>query len=227
MKHRGPGLGEAARSVWGKTDRTGTSPAGWLPLWRHLADSADVAGHLWDHWLSASVRRLVEAKPSEDTAAKELKADGFRLDGVAAPGVPPIGWLSGGVGEVDDRAGQGHVRDTDGESVEVLLLVRSPDGLVLPPWIEGGGVPVPIGSVPPWPLPRRIARCTLPLPRAMTSDAVLAELGLRNDLRAWQASHWLAGELVLDVDADGWAALAGFELEYDVDEGLRVTRATA
>ena len=41
-----PKLGDAARSVWGKTDRKGTSPVGWLPLWRHLADTADVAGRL-------------------------------------------------------------------------------------------------------------------------------------------------------------------------------------
>src|SRR5947199_106031 len=53
----GPKLGDTARSVWGKTDRKGTSPVGWLPLWRHLADSADVAGRLWDHWLSPAVQR--------------------------------------------------------------------------------------------------------------------------------------------------------------------------
>ncbi|MEK8106496.1 hypothetical protein NKG94_16990 [Micromonospora sp. M12] len=83
--------------------------------------------------------------------------------------MPLISWLSGGVAGADDRTAQGHVRDTDGETLEVLLLVRTPDGLVLPPWIDGGAVPVPTTSVPRWPLPRMIARCTLPLPRAMTA----------------------------------------------------------
>ncbi|MBX7267376.1 CRISPR-associated endonuclease Cas3'' [Micromonospora sp. Llam7] len=172
-----------------------------------------------------------EAKQRDEIIAKELKADGFRLAGVAEPGVPLIGWLSGGVGNADDRAAQGHVRDTDAESLEVLLLVRTSDGLILPPWIDGGGVVVPTGSVPRWPLPRMIARCTLPLPRAMTAadviDDVIAELERRTDLTAWQDSPWLAGELVLDVDPAGNATVAGFDLHYDPHEGLRVTRAAS
>jgi CRISPR-associated helicase Cas3/CRISPR-associated endonuclease Cas3-HD len=31
----------------------------WNPLWRHLYDSADVAGRLWDRWLPDSVRSLI------------------------------------------------------------------------------------------------------------------------------------------------------------------------
>ncbi|AZK98097.1 MULTISPECIES: CRISPR-associated helicase/endonuclease Cas3 [Streptomyces] len=54
------GLGERltgpVRSVWAKHDR---DTEGWLPLWRHMADSAAVAGLLWDHWLPANVRKLV------------------------------------------------------------------------------------------------------------------------------------------------------------------------
>ncbi|MBQ1024914.1 CRISPR-associated endonuclease Cas3'' [Micromonospora sp. C95] len=171
-----------------------------------------------------------EAKQRDEIATKESKADSFRLAGVAEPGVPLIGWLSGGVGDADERVAQGHVRDTDAETLEVLLLVRAPQGLILPPWIDGGGVTVPTGSLPRWPLPRMIARCTLPLPRAMTAagivDEVIAELEQRNDLRAWQDSPWLAGELVLDIDPNGIASVAGFELHYDPDEGLRTTRTT-
>ncbi|WP_433533004.1 CRISPR-associated helicase Cas3' [Micromonospora sp. CA-263727] len=170
-----------------------------------------------------------ETKQRDEIAAKELKADGFRLAGVAEPGVPLIGWLSGGVGNADDRAAQGHVRDTDADSLEVLLLVRTADGLALPPWIDGGGVVVPTSSVPRWPLPRLIARCTLPLPRSMTTadvvDEVIAELEQRTDLGAWQAEPWLAGELVLDIEEGGSTTLAGFELHYDPGEGLRVSRA--
>ncbi|MFI7609305.1 CRISPR-associated helicase Cas3' [Micromonospora sp. NPDC049366] len=170
-----------------------------------------------------------EAKQRDDFTAKELKADSFRLGSVDAPGVPLIGWLAGGIAGTNDRAAQGHVRDTDAESLEVLLLVRTPDGLVLPPWIDGGGVLVPTSSTPRWPLPRQIARCTLPLPPAMTAsdvvDEVIADLERRIDVSGWQDSHWLAGELVLDIGTDGTASVAGFDLHYDPTEGLRVTRA--
>jgi len=182
-----------------------------------------------ESWQPAMVE--AEARLRDDIVAKELKADGFRLAEVAERGVPLIGWLSGGVGNADEHTARGHVRDTDGESLEVLLLVRTPNGLILPPWIDGGGIAVPTGSVPRWPLPRQIARCTLPLPRTMTAadviDEVIAELERRTDVSAWQDSHWLAGELVLDLDADGRATVAGFDLHYDPDEGLRVTRADA
>jgi CRISPR-associated endonuclease/helicase Cas3 len=50
------GLSRAARSVWAKHDRDSD---GWLPLWRHMADSGAVAGLLWDRWVPVQVRRLL------------------------------------------------------------------------------------------------------------------------------------------------------------------------
>lgn len=71
----GPKLSDAARAVWGKTDRRGISPVGWLPLWRHLADAADVAGWLWDHWLSPAVRRRIgDELPGGDADGRTLAA---------------------------------------------------------------------------------------------------------------------------------------------------------
>jgi len=55
----GDGLSVAARAVWAKHDR---ATGGWLPLWRHMADSGAVAGLLWDQWLPWQVRRLVAAE---------------------------------------------------------------------------------------------------------------------------------------------------------------------
>jgi len=55
-------------------------------------------------------------------------------------------------------------------------------------------------------------------------DDVIADLERRVDVRAWQDNPWLAGELVLDFDAGGHATVAGFDLHYDPDEGLRVSR---
>ncbi|KUP97431.1 CRISPR-associated helicase/endonuclease Cas3 [Thermobifida cellulosilytica] len=63
------GLSAAARSVWAKHDRE----LGWLPLWQHMADSAAVAGRLWDEWLPRQVRRLVaEALPGGEEDARRL-----------------------------------------------------------------------------------------------------------------------------------------------------------
>ncbi|WBB79292.1 CRISPR-associated endonuclease Cas3'' [Micromonospora sp. WMMD882] len=200
-------------------------PADIAPLTQAAYGDTPVGPPSWQPTLTEA-----EAKQRDEMVTKELKADGFRLAGVAEPGTPLIGWLSGGVGDADERVAKGHVRDTDADSFEVLLLVRADAGLVVPPWIDGGGTPVRTDSVPPWPLPRLIARCALPLPRAMTSadvvDEVIAELERRTDLSAWQGSPWLAGELLLDVDSDGTATVAGFDLRYDPTEGLRVTRAT-
>ncbi|MDQ1051963.1 CRISPR-associated endonuclease Cas3'' [Streptomyces sp. V4I2] len=65
-----------ARSVWAKHDGNTDS---WMPLWRHMEDSAAVAGLLWDEWLPASVRTLVcEVLPDGG-------ADGRRL----------VVWLAG------------------------------------------------------------------------------------------------------------------------------------
>ncbi|WP_455432371.1 CRISPR-associated helicase Cas3' [Streptomyces tendae] len=63
-------LGEPARAVWAKHDR---KTDGWLPLWRHMEDSAAVAGLLWDRWLPAAVRRLIpEALPQGESDARAL-----------------------------------------------------------------------------------------------------------------------------------------------------------
>ncbi|MFJ8870798.1 CRISPR-associated helicase Cas3' [Streptomyces sp. NPDC102473] len=73
---RGPVL-----RVWAKHDRDSD---GWLPLWRHMEDSAAVAERLWDEWLPLSVRRLI---------ARELPdgADDARRLAVWLAGVHDIG----------------------------------------------------------------------------------------------------------------------------------------
>ncbi len=63
-------LGEPARSVWAKHDY---DTDGWLPLWRHMEDSAAVAGLLWDRWLPVGVRKLIaEALPQGELDARAL-----------------------------------------------------------------------------------------------------------------------------------------------------------
>lgn len=57
-------------TVWAKHDR---DCDGWLPLWRHMEDSAAVAGRLWDEWLPVSVRNLIaDALPDAEDDARRL-----------------------------------------------------------------------------------------------------------------------------------------------------------
>ncbi|MFD7287910.1 type I-E CRISPR-associated protein Cse1/CasA [Streptomyces sp. NPDC059863] len=63
-------LSAPARLAWGKHDRKTES---WLPLWRHMADSAAVAGKLWDDWVPAGVKALVaEVLPEGADDARRL-----------------------------------------------------------------------------------------------------------------------------------------------------------
>ncbi|WP_240772535.1 CRISPR-associated helicase Cas3' [Nocardia sp. CS682] len=59
-------LSEAARSVWAKSPNAAGE---WLPLWQHMDDSADVAGHLFDHWLAPSVVELLVKELGGDREA--------------------------------------------------------------------------------------------------------------------------------------------------------------
>ncbi|WP_239089970.1 CRISPR-associated helicase Cas3' [Sphaerimonospora thailandensis] len=64
------GLTAEARSVWAKHDR---ETDGWLPLWRHMADSGAVAILLWDRWLPLQVRRVIaDGLPGGDEEARRL-----------------------------------------------------------------------------------------------------------------------------------------------------------
>nr|WP_203950175.1 CRISPR-associated helicase Cas3' [Microbispora rosea] len=99
-------LSSAARAVWAKHDRDSD---GWLPLWRHMADSGAVAGLLWDEWVPVRTRRLLSAAlPEGEADARrllvwsatthdigkatpafacqvELLADGMRAEGLEMP----------------------------------------------------------------------------------------------------------------------------------------------
>lgn len=200
-------------------------PADIAPLTQAAYGECPVGLDTWQEVLAEA-----RHKATLQQADKELRAKSFCLDHVGPHGTSLVGWLSGGVGNADERVARGHVRDSDGESLEVLLLVRTEEGLVLPPWIDGGGQLVPT-EADPGRLSKKIAGCTLPLPRTMTAadviEAVIDELERRNNFPAWANNHWLAGELVLDIDPDGHARVGPFDLHYDSQEGLRVSKMDA
>ncbi|MFI7084223.1 type I-E CRISPR-associated protein Cse1/CasA [Streptomyces anulatus] len=63
-------LSPASRTAWGKHDRLTEQ---WLPLWRHMADSAAVAGRLWDEWAPDNVKALVaDAFPQGARDARQV-----------------------------------------------------------------------------------------------------------------------------------------------------------
>ncbi|MFI1176673.1 CRISPR-associated helicase Cas3' [Streptomyces melanogenes] len=163
---------------------------------------------------------------------KERRADTFRLGRWAKAGRPLTGWVAGGAGDADDtRAGRAQVRDSQ-ESLEVIVVERHPDGsLTTVDWIGDGrgGLPLPQDAVPPARAAKAAAACGLRLPLQLAQpkviDQVIAELE-EFCVPAWQSkeSVWLAGELILPVQADCQTRLAGFVLSYSPIDGLEVRR---
>nr|WP_264198671.1 CRISPR-associated helicase Cas3' [Streptomyces violascens] len=165
-------------------------------------------------------------------ADKERRAETFRLGMVAKPGRSLTGWVAGGAGDADDtRAGRAQVRDS-AQSLEVLVVQRHPDGsLTTPDWLsdDRGGLPLPQDAIPAARAAKAAAACGLRLPLQLVHprviDQVIAELE-EFYVPAWQSkdSPWLAGELILPVQADCQTRLAGFVLNYSPVDGLEVQR---
>ena len=128
-------------------------------------------------------------------------------------------------GARSDSAARAAVRDGD-PSVEVLVMQRRADGSIhFLPWQEGGSA-VAADSPPPPETALKIARQKLRLPavfgKVWKVDEVIRELEAdnRSRLAAWQLSPLLHGELVLLLDKNLTAHLAGMELCYDREDGL-------
>lgn len=134
------------------------------------------------------------------------------------------GWMQN-VGAHSDAAARAAVRDGD-PSVEVLVMQRRADGSIhFLPWQENGRAVA--SDQPPQPEDAlQIARQKLRLPavfgKAWKVDEVIRELEAdnRSCLAAWQLSPLLHGELVLLLDENLTAHLAGMELCYDRENGL-------
>ena len=134
------------------------------------------------------------------------------------------GWMQN-VGAHSDAAARAAVRDGD-PSVEVLVMQRRADGSIhFLPWQENGRAVA--SDQPPQPEDAlQIARQKLRLPavfgKAWKVDEVIRELEAdnRSGLAAWQLSPLLHGELVLLLDENLTAHLAGMELCYDRENGL-------
>ncbi len=65
-------LSPAARSLWAKKSNDGNLL--WLPLWVHMADSAEVARMLWNQWLPNGVKQVICSDIMEEKLAEQLFA---------------------------------------------------------------------------------------------------------------------------------------------------------
>ncbi|MEU0133097.1 CRISPR-associated helicase Cas3' [Streptomyces sp. NPDC006296] len=208
-------------------------PADISPLVQHAYAEGSPVPTDWAEAVDAA-----RATHDEFRADQSERAATFRLGAVARPGRPLFGWVTAGVGDADDTGrGRAQVRDSR-EGLEVVVVQRKPDGtLATVPWLLPdrqdrplAGLPLPTDQVPTPLAARTAASCGLRLPMqfsyAETMDRAIAELEELH-LPAWQVkdSHWLAGQLVLALDEDGRAQLAGFTLRYSTSDGLEVTRA--
>ncbi|MFD6275051.1 CRISPR-associated helicase Cas3' [Streptomyces sp. NPDC060209] len=183
------------------------------------------------------VRDQALVRHEKHRADQAERAGRFRLDAVGRDGRPLIGWVSGGAGDADDtRAGRAQVRDSQ-ETLEVLVVQRLGDGrLVTLPWLASdgrgrarGNLDLPVDRCPSPVAARAAASSGLRLPIQFSApkvmDRALSELE-KFYVPAWQAkdSHWMAGQLILVLDADCQTHLGGFGLRYSESDGLEVTR---
>lgn len=227
------GFDEGSKAVYGE----------WL-LWRtqmllpavvHLPD--DISSLVQDTYGWGEKDVLSETEESElalkqyqlEEKSKQVRAGQFTIlppkkcTGLTKPGVLDD-WMreEGAHSESQARAA---VRDGD-PSIEVLVMMQCRDGSVrFLPWQEGG-VSVATDRPPAQEESRAIARQRLRLPsyfsRRWTIDRVIEELEDQNRrfLAQWQQAPMLCGELVLLLDEDFSAGLAGTKIIYDKECGL-------
>lgn len=196
---------DIARLVRTAYEPEATAPPGWEDVW-------------------ASAARADEAAQR----GRRRRAAAFLLP---PPDVRDLyGVARGGVGEVDEDSpsGQACVRDS-GDSIEVVVVQRGPDGVDrVPDWVADGRT-LPFRHVPIDDYDARLlARCTVRLPPVMSRDPrdfdrVVAELE-RSRFEGWDSSPLLRGQLALVLDEACRASVAGFDLHYERGYGLTATR---
>ena len=136
-----------------------------------------------------------------------------------------VGWLDTSIkDDPSGKRGEATVRDTE-ESLEVFVVQRYKGEYRMLPWLaQFKGRKIPADVPPDMEIARAIAGCSVQLPRELCwkiNDTIeeLEKIAL-HELRAWQQSDWLKGELFLILDEQLSAELCGYHLQYDRRYGL-------
>ncbi|WP_334027320.1 CRISPR-associated helicase Cas3' [Nocardia terpenica] len=134
-------------------------------------------------------------------------------------------WLTADVPEEAGPGGQAQVRDAE-DTIEAIVVQRKGDDVhVLDTVPDVGGRVVPTLAAPDPQTAKALAACTIRLPAMLTRygrmGAVIQALE-DTFYPGWQQTPWLAGELVLELDEDYRAELAGHRLRYDPVLGLLI-----
>jgi hypothetical protein len=153
----------------------------------------------------------------------------FLLGEVGGNGRDLVGWVSAGVGDLDDdHRGRAQVRDGE-ESLEVLVVQRDGQGgLLTPSWLaRDAGRQIPLDlEMPRW-LALVVATCSLRLPLALSHPGVVNETIAAlemNKYTSFEQSPLLEGQLVLALNENCQTRLrlssGEFHLTYDPVWGL-------
>lgn len=158
---------------------------------------------------------------------KKVRASGYLLGTVPSDGETIVGWIDRGVGDTDDESpgAQAQVRDTE-DTLEVIL-VRQVSGEIytLPELTKLHDHIVPTDAPPSRPVALAVANSSIRLPQSLSRPwqihQVIGELE-RNAFPGWQQSPWLRGQLVLVLDENSQAQIAGHTVYYSKQRGLEV-----
>lgn len=180
-------------------------------------------------WLETMEKAQHTFETSEN--ARCSRAQEFLL-GKPSSKNPVLGWVSQGLGVVDEgtAAGSRAVRDGD-ESLEVYVVVRKDGLLYAPTYRDGRAVLDLIGSPPNDADARKIRETVIRLPYSLSNPGVIdrhiGELEHKSaDVMSQWQEHWmLAGELVLILDEQMEAQVGDFMVGYDHTIGLRTEKA--
>lgn len=170
-----------------------------------------------------------ESKYEQKIAKKRAKASNFQISDPYKRSTDLVGWLDTSITEdPSGKRGEATVRDTE-DSLEVLVVQRRGKEYYMLPWVaKFQGRRIPSDMPPEEGLAQVIVECSIQLPRELCwdLDKTIKELETISltELRAWQQSSWLKGELFLVLDEQLGAELCGYRLQYDERYGMLVKK---
>lgn len=166
-----------------------------------------------------------KSKHEQRIVKKMTKASDFQISDPYKRLPDLVGWLDTSI--TDDptgKRGEATVRDTE-DSLEVLVVQRRGKEYYTLPWVANfKSRRIPTDMPPEEGLARAIVECSIQLPRELCwdLDKTIEELEIvsLHELRAWQQSSWLKGELFLVLDEQLSTDICGYHLQYDQCYGM-------